>query len=246
MDTQVKEKTYLGKDGTFVTDEEYPKFVRQELIVNAVTHRAYNITGTDIQIKMFDDRIVVESPGKLPGLVKPDNIRTTHFSRNPKIAEYLKAYRFVKEYGEGVNRMCNELEERGMKSPEYKMNAFMLQTMVFSNVNSEKSLIDSKNPLIENESTGFSTKKPLIESVSILIEQKHYSEPTKQKLLKIYAEFDNNQVFGSAEITKAIDCSRTTARSLIDKMRYDMKIIVPVSGKGKGKYRFIYADELKS
>lgn len=33
LDTQVKEKTYLGSDGTFVTDEEYPKFVRQELIV---------------------------------------------------------------------------------------------------------------------------------------------------------------------------------------------------------------------
>ncbi len=90
LDTQVKEKTYLGPDGTFVTDEEYPKFVRQELIVNAVTHRAYSITGTDIQIKMFDDHIAVESPGKLPGLVRADNIRFTHFSRNPKIAECLK------------------------------------------------------------------------------------------------------------------------------------------------------------
>lgn len=38
LDTQIKEKTYLGQDGRFVTEEEYPKFVRQELIVNAVTH----------------------------------------------------------------------------------------------------------------------------------------------------------------------------------------------------------------
>ena len=116
LDTQVKEKTYLGPDGTFVTDEEYPKFVRQELIVNAVTHRAYSITGTDIQIKMFDDHIVVESPGKLPGLVRADNIRFTHFSRNPKIAEFLKNYKFVKEFGEGVNRMCNELEQVGLQN----------------------------------------------------------------------------------------------------------------------------------
>ena len=88
LDTQIKEKTYLGEDGLFVTEEEYPKFVRQEIIVNAVTHRDYSIRGTDIQIKMFDDRIVVESPGKLPGLVKTDNIRHTHFSRNPKIADF--------------------------------------------------------------------------------------------------------------------------------------------------------------
>ena len=86
------------------------------MIVNAVTHRAYSITGTDIQIKMFDDHIVVESPGKLPGLVRADNIRFTHFSRNPKIAEFLKNYKFVKEFGEGVNRMCNELEQVGLQN----------------------------------------------------------------------------------------------------------------------------------
>ncbi len=118
LDTQIKEKTYLGTEGIFVTEEEYPKFVRQEIIVNAVTHRAYSITGTDIQVKMFDNRIVVESPGKLPGMVKADNIRFTHFSRNPKIAEFLKAYDYVKEYGEGVDRMCKELEAAGQKNPE--------------------------------------------------------------------------------------------------------------------------------
>ena len=36
LDTQIKEKTYLGADGLFVTEEEYPKFVRQEIIVNAI------------------------------------------------------------------------------------------------------------------------------------------------------------------------------------------------------------------
>ena len=78
---------YLGKDGLFVMEEENPKFVQQEIIVNAITHRDYSICGTDIQIKMIDDRIVVESPGKLPGLVKAENIRHTHFSRNPKISK---------------------------------------------------------------------------------------------------------------------------------------------------------------
>ena len=57
----------------------------------------YTSSGMNIQIKMFDDHITVESPGKLPGLVRADNIRFTHFSRNPKIAEFLKNYKFVKE-----------------------------------------------------------------------------------------------------------------------------------------------------
>ncbi len=151
--------TYLGANGKFVTEEEYPKFVRQELIVNAVTHRAYSISGTDIQIKMFDNRIVVESPGKLPGLVKTDNMRYTHFSRNPKIAEFLKAYNFVKEYGEGVNRMCIELETVGLKEPEYYTNAFMLQATIYNGnknssggnvaIDTEDVAIDTKNVAID-------------------------------------------------------------------------------------------------
>ena len=99
LETQVKEHSYLGEDGLFKTDREYPKFVIQEMTVNSVCHRDYSIKGTEIQIKMFDDRLVFETPGKLPGIVRTDNIRHTHFSRNPKIAEYLKAYDYVKEFG---------------------------------------------------------------------------------------------------------------------------------------------------
>lgn len=45
---QMKEKTYLGHDGIFVTKEEYSEFVRTEIVVNAATHRDYGIKGTDI------------------------------------------------------------------------------------------------------------------------------------------------------------------------------------------------------
>lgn len=57
---------------------------RQEIIVNAVTHRAYSILGTEIQIKMFDDKLIVESPAKLPEQVSVENIRHTHFQEIPK------------------------------------------------------------------------------------------------------------------------------------------------------------------
>lgn len=133
IDSQIKEKTFLEKDGRFVMVEEYPKFVRQELVVNAVTHRDYSIRGTEIQIKMFDDRLVVESPGKLPGLVKKDNMRHTHFSRNPKIAEYLKYFGYVKEYGEGVDRIYKELDSAGFREVEYYMDTFILKAIVFNN-----------------------------------------------------------------------------------------------------------------
>ena len=60
--------------------------------------------------------------------------------------------------------MCNELEERGMKSPEYKMNAFMLQTTVFSNMNSEKSAIESAKSAIGDRKPAIEIKNPLIQN----------------------------------------------------------------------------------
>ena len=187
LDTQIKEKTYLGADGLFVTEEEYPKFVRQEIIVNAITHRDYSIRGTDIQIKMFDDRIVVESPGRLPGLVKAGNIRHTHFSRNPKIAEFLRDYNFVKEYGEGVDRMCRELEAVGLQSPEYRVNAFMLQATIRNRLASEgKAVFEAENHGLVREKTLFEEKN------HGLVREKPLFEEENHGLLKEQSLFEAN------------------------------------------------------
>ena len=122
--------------GVFVTNRNYSQFAIQELVVNSVCHRDYSIIGTEIQIKMFDDRIVFETPGHLPGLVRPDNIRHTHFSRNPKIALFMKAYKLVKEFGEGVDRICSELEKTGtpILTFTFHPNSFILLTTIHEEV----------------------------------------------------------------------------------------------------------------
>ena len=127
---QIKEHTYLGKDGKFVTEPEYPEFAWKEIIVNAIAHRDYSIKGTDIQIKMFDDHMTVESPGTLPGIVRISNMRQVHYSRNPKIAEFLHDYEYVREYGEGVDRLYMEMSKAGLPAPEYRMEAFMLHATI--------------------------------------------------------------------------------------------------------------------
>lgn len=130
IETQVREHTFLGQHGQFITRRDYPKFVIQEMVVNSCCHRAHNIKGTEIQVKMFDDRLVFETPGKLPGQVKPSNIRNTHFSRNPKIAAFLKAYHYVKEFGEGMDRICREQEANGAAAPTFRTDDFILKITV--------------------------------------------------------------------------------------------------------------------
>ena len=124
--TQIREYTKLSDGAKFTTIPEYPVFCWTELIVNAVAHRDYSIKGTDIQIKMYDDHLDVESPGLLLGIVRVNNIREFHFSRNPKIVELLTEYDLVKEFGEGVDRVFRDREEAGLPDPVYRQSDFML------------------------------------------------------------------------------------------------------------------------
>ena len=258
---QMKEKTYLGHDGIFVTEEEYNEFVRTEIVVNAATHRDYGIKGTDIQIKMFDDRLEVDSPGTFAGMVKKENIRYTHFSRNPKIAAFLKDYGYVKEYGEGVDRMCRELEAVGLPDPEFNSNTFILKTTILSAshekvgglekksaVQTEKAGGLEKKSAVQTEKVGGLEKKPAVSMIEFskifdLCTEMGYSKPTITNIEILYHNVDVNQVFGAAYVRKVLSCADSTARSLMGKLR-DMEVVVLVTGKGKGMYRFKYTDEL--
>ncbi len=161
--SQIKERTRLGGDGRVVTTPEYPEFAWKESIVNAVAHRDYSIKGTDIQIKMFDDRITVESPGILPGIVRLSNLRTVHFSRNPKIAEFLHQYDYVKEFGEGVDRMFKEMENAGLPAPEYSDNVFMLNVTIRNGAINEKSGVI--NGAINGAINLSSTERAVLEAI---------------------------------------------------------------------------------
>lgn len=97
---------------------------------------------------MFDDRLLVESPGTLPGLVRINNMRNTHFSRNPKIAEFLRSYKYVKEFGEGIDRMFIEPESVGLKDPKYELVAFMTRVTIENNVGSSKGSDEAINEAI--------------------------------------------------------------------------------------------------
>jgi ATP-dependent DNA helicase RecG len=97
----------------------YPPEAIWEVIVNAVIHRDYSVSD-DIQILIFDNRIEVRSPGKLPGYVTVENILEARYSRNPKIVRTLNRYKEApnKDLGEGLNTTFQKMKEWGLKNPE--------------------------------------------------------------------------------------------------------------------------------
>ncbi|WP_373088275.1 ATP-binding protein [Sneathiella sp.] len=97
---------------------EYPPEAIWETVVNAVIHRDYSISD-DIQILIFDNRIEIRSPGRLPGYVNIQNILDARFSRNPKLVRTLNRYNNPpnKDLGEGLNTTFQKMKEFGLKDP---------------------------------------------------------------------------------------------------------------------------------
>ena len=102
---------------------EYPGPVLREAIVNALAHRDYGLAGATVDITVWDDRIEVRSPGPLPGHITLENMRTEHYSRNPRIMRVMKILGLVEEYGEGIDRMYREMEARLMEPPVFEATA---------------------------------------------------------------------------------------------------------------------------
>lgn len=112
---------------------EYPSFAVREALVNAIAHRDYRLSGRRVEIRMFEDRLEVISPGGLPGYITVDNIVEEHFSRNPRIVAGLFQWGYIEELGLGIDRMIEEMLQAGHPAPEFKATPYSF-TVVLRNV----------------------------------------------------------------------------------------------------------------
>jgi len=135
LSIQLREFTALNQQtGMFQIVPEYPEFAWLEGIVNAVTHREYGMSGGYIKIAMFDDRLEITSPGKLPNIVTVDNIRLTRYSRNPRIARVLTEFGWVRELNEGVKRIFSDMEEFYLEPPVYSEPEYSVKLVLKNNI----------------------------------------------------------------------------------------------------------------
>lgn len=88
-----------------------PEKALREALVNAVAHRDYAITGSRILFEVFDDRVVVTSPGTLPNHVTVESaLAGAHpRSRNELIANHLSVCRLMERRGRGFPIMRHEM-----------------------------------------------------------------------------------------------------------------------------------------
>ncbi len=89
--------------------KSFPIPAVREAIVNAVAHRDYTITVTDIEVSLYSDRLEVISPGRLPNTVTvPKMMQGYRAARNELLKEILRDYDYVEHRGMGVRRKIIE------------------------------------------------------------------------------------------------------------------------------------------
>jgi ATP-dependent DNA helicase RecG len=118
----------LARDET----TEYPLAVVREAIVNAVAHRDYSVRGDGIRLLMFQDRLEVYSPGRLPGHVTLANLKDERYSRNEAIVAVLSDLGYIERLGYGIDRMIAAMLEAGLPAPLFEETTAGFKVTLYS------------------------------------------------------------------------------------------------------------------
>jgi ATP-dependent DNA helicase RecG len=93
------------ENGIRIERPAYPPEVLREGIVNALIHRDYLLSSTDIELAIYSDRLEIISPGRLPNGITPDRMRAgTRAARNQLIKDIMRDYRYLEHMGMGIPR----------------------------------------------------------------------------------------------------------------------------------------------
>ena len=83
----------------------YPEEAVRETIVNALVHRDYLLSGTTVELSIYEDRLEVVSPGRLPNGITPQRMVTgCRSARNQLLKDVMRDYGYLEHMGMGVPR----------------------------------------------------------------------------------------------------------------------------------------------
>jgi ATP-dependent DNA helicase RecG len=96
--------------------------------VNALMHRDYSITGTQVSVEVYDDRVEIVNPGGLPKGLSVWNLGTVSIRRNELISDLFFRLHKVERIGMGIQKMKEAMVAAGLREPTFASDAFFRAT----------------------------------------------------------------------------------------------------------------------
>jgi len=120
---------------------EYPYEALREATINALIHRDYLGTST-IQIRVYNDRLVVMNEGKFPPEVPVEKLKTEHLSKpkNVLLAGVFYKAGFIESWGRGTIKIVENCLEQGLPEPDFKEEFGVVTVQFYRDRWNEKNL----------------------------------------------------------------------------------------------------------
>lgn len=224
---------------------DYPERAVFECIVNGLIHRDYLSPDSEIHIDIYDNRLEIYSPGGMcdgSQIQDLDLDRIPSRRRNPIIADIFSRMNYMERRGSGFKKMKADYQAAVNYRPDlaprfYSDNHSFWVTLYNLNgsVSAEETDDSSKKQLFDTPKTVVSEENQLFDAI---ISSLKISKPTRENIEKLYRTFGTDTAFGRTEIRKITRISSPTAAGeLIRKLKI-FRMVIPVKGQGKGKYKF--------
>ena len=118
---------------------EYAERAVLEAMVNPFIHRDYTVMGGEVHLDIYDNRLVVTSPGGMYNGMLIQNLDIADVSserRNPILANVMAQLDYMEKRGSGLTRICNETKAlNGYKDelmPMFKSTPTQFQTTIYA------------------------------------------------------------------------------------------------------------------
>lgn len=109
------------------------------------------------------------------------------------------------------------------------------------NFKSKKTIIDIEKPTIDGEKATINQEKPTIDAkkakIELAVEESSFNKTAKENLVKFIRGIEFDEIFGHSRVMEVVGCGASSASAALKKLQA-IDLIEPVSGHGKGKYRF--------
>jgi ATP-dependent DNA helicase RecG len=136
IEKEAVELTYSVElpDGLFRKNiRQYSKEVVRELLINAIAHKKYTISG-DIFIEVYHDRMTITNPGSLPLGITKDNILHERHRRNPHLIQTLSDMKLMEGEGSGYDLVFEKLARDAKPLPLIESDFTKVSVTIYSGI----------------------------------------------------------------------------------------------------------------
>ncbi|MCD8010982.1 MAG: putative DNA binding domain-containing protein [Lachnospiraceae bacterium] len=226
--------------------------IAREIVSNILVHRDF---GSAFPAKLIieKDRIYTENWNRSQRIGKLELEDFTPYPKNPILAKFFINIGYADGLGSGVRNLYKFTKIYSGGEPDLEEgDVFRLTVPLITGASDDSAgksgdlaiedsdpAIEDSDPAIEGGDSAIAYDPRITKMINLAIEKNNFGESTKSKIDQICHSIEKGQVFGTSDIVQIIECSPSTAREILRKLR-GMGVVREVKGKGKGRYVFIH------